>query len=46
METIYAKLAFALEFAIDGVGYFVIAMLGAVIKDLYDTETGKRLFVS
>ena len=42
METIYAKLAIALEFAIDGVGYFVIAMLGAVIKDLYDTETGKR----
>lgn len=53
MEILYAKLQTASIFFLDGATYFLIAMIGAFVKDIYDTISGtrpkigiKRIFVS
>lgn len=42
MEIIYAKIQACATVLLDGAVYFIIAMLGAFAKDLYDTCTGGR----
>lgn len=53
MEILYAKLQTASMFFLDGATYFLIAMIGAFVKDIYDTVSGtrprieiRRIFVS
>lgn len=53
MEILYAKLQAASMFFLDGTTYFLIAMIGAFVKDIYDTVSGtrpkieiRRIFVS
>lgn len=53
MEILYAKFQTASIFFLDGATYFLIAMIGAFVKDIYDTISGtrpkigiKRIFVS
>lgn len=42
MEMIYARLQACALIMLDGAVYFIIAMLGAFVKDIYDTCTGAR----
>jgi len=53
MEILYAKLQTSSIFFLDGATYFLIAMIGAFVKDIYDTVSGtrpkieiRRIFVS
>lgn len=53
MEILYAKLQTASIFFLDGATYFLIAMIGAFVKDIYDTVSRtrpkieiRRIFVS
>lgn len=42
VEMIYARLQACASFMLDGAVYFIIAMLGAFVKDIYDTYSGAR----
>ena len=42
MELIYAKLQTMSLYVLDGVAYFISAMVGAFVKDMYDTHNGTR----
>lgn len=42
MELIYAKLQTMSLYVLDGVAYFISAMVGAFVKDMYDTHAGTR----
>ena len=42
MEILYSKLQSFSLFFLDGATYFLIAMIGAFVKDIYDTVSGTR----
>lgn len=42
MEIVFAKLQNFSIFFLDGVAYFLIAMIGAFVKDTFDTVIGTR----
>lgn len=42
MEIVYAKLQNFSLFFLDGAAYFLVAMIGAFVKDIFDTVVGTR----
>lgn len=42
VEIVYAKLQVWSMFVLDGAAYFLIAMVGAFVKDIYDTYSGVK----
>ena len=42
VEIVYAKLQVWSMFILDGAAYFLIAMVGAFVKDIYDTYSGVK----
>lgn len=42
MDLLYARVLGWLSITLDGAAYFIIAMVGAFVKDIYDTYSGTR----